>query len=147
MIKSIKPQINRCIDSAKMRFRSKFGNYNFNRWWLILWTNSKWINLDVLSSIWPFRSRSIKPQNNRDFCEGDLHFWSKFGNYRLNHLLRRKAQGSHTDAGNDTGNIRRPNLVSCKNLSELGISNIATTSWFQHQSDKTPHLWKRPKKD
>ena len=36
------------------------------------------------SSIWPWRSRSIVPQNNRDLNQGLLHLWSKFGDPSLN---------------------------------------------------------------
>ena len=31
------------------------------------------------SKIWPWRSRSITPQNNRDLNQGLLHLWPKFG--------------------------------------------------------------------
>ena len=38
--RSIKPKINRDLNSAKMHFWSKLGNTDFNWWWLIARTNS-----------------------------------------------------------------------------------------------------------
>ena len=78
---SIKPKIGRDLNSAKMHFCSKFGNCNFNWWWVMVCTSSKfWL----WSSIWPWRSRSITPQNNRDLNQGLLHLLSKFGDHCLN---------------------------------------------------------------
>ena len=37
----------------------------------------------LLSQIWPWRSRSIVPQNNRDLNQVILHLWSKFGDPSL----------------------------------------------------------------
>ena len=42
-------------------------------------TSPKWGKFWLLSSIWPWRSRSMNPKNNRDLNQGVLHFWSKFG--------------------------------------------------------------------
>ena len=47
-------------------------------------TSSKLGELWLWSSIWPWRSRSIAPQNNRDLNQGLLHLWSKFGDPSLN---------------------------------------------------------------
>ena len=41
---------------------SRFGNPNLNRWWVMVWTSSKWGQFWVWSQIWPWRSRSIAPQ-------------------------------------------------------------------------------------
>ena len=41
------------------------------------------VNLD-LSYIWPWRSRSTAPQNNKDLNQGLLHLWAKFGDPSLN---------------------------------------------------------------
>ena len=38
---SINPKINRDLNSAKLHFWSKFGNHDFNQWWLIARTNSQ----------------------------------------------------------------------------------------------------------
>ena len=43
----------------------------------------KWGKFWLLSSIWPWRSRSMNPKNNRDLNQGVLHFWSKFNNCSL----------------------------------------------------------------
>ena len=83
--RSIKTKINRDLNSAMMHFRSKFGNTDFNWWWLIARTNShaqNGVNVD-LNSIWPWRSRSIAPQNNRALNQGLLHLWSRFGDPSL----------------------------------------------------------------
>ena len=47
------------------------------------WTSSEWGKFWLWSSIWPWRSRSIVPQNNRDLNQGLLHLWSKFGDPSL----------------------------------------------------------------
>ena len=62
----------------------EFGNCNFNWWWVMAWTSSKWGKFWFWSSIWPWRSRSITPQNNRDLNQGLLHPWSKFSDPSLN---------------------------------------------------------------
>ena len=76
---SIKPKIGRDLNSAKKHFCSKFGNCNFNWWRVMAWTSSKWGKSWLWSSIWPWRSQSIVPQNNRDLNQGLLHLLSKFG--------------------------------------------------------------------
>ena len=70
-----------------MHFWPKFGNTDFNWWWLIARTSSKWGKFWLLSSIWPWSSRSIAPRNNRDLNQGLLHLWSKFGDSSLNSWL------------------------------------------------------------
>ena len=67
-----------------MHFWPKFGNTDFNWWWLFARTSSKWGKFWLLSSIWPWSSRSIVPQNNRDLNQGLFHLWSKFGDSSLN---------------------------------------------------------------
>ena len=47
-------------------------------------TSSKWGKFWLLSSIWPWRSRSMNPQNNWDLHHCALHTWSKFGDSSLN---------------------------------------------------------------
>ena len=42
------------------------------------------VNFDFWSQIWPWRSRSISPQNYRDLNQGLLHLQSKFGDPSLN---------------------------------------------------------------
>ena len=77
------------------------------------------VNLDFQVKIWPWRSRSISPQNNRDLNQGPLHLWSKFGDPSLNgsrviartrKWLTHRQTNTHTDAGND--NTRKPKLAS-----------------------------------
>ena len=81
---SFKPKICRDLNSAKMHFCSKFGNCNLNWWWVMACTSSKWGKFWLWSSIWPWRSGSITPQNNRDLNQGLLHLLSKFGDPSLN---------------------------------------------------------------
>ena len=80
----IKPKIGRDLNSPKMHFCYKFGNCNFNWWWVMACTSSKWGKFWLWSSIWPWRSLSIIPQNNRALNQGLLHLWTKFGDPRLN---------------------------------------------------------------
>ena len=47
-------------------------------------TSSKWGKFWFWSSIWPWRSQSIIPQNNLALNQGILHLWSKFGDPSLN---------------------------------------------------------------
>ena len=107
-----------------MHFWPKFGNTDFNLWWLIARTSSKWGKFWLLSSIWPWSSRSIISKNNRDLNQGLLHLWSKFGDSSLNGWWvtartswwltdRHTHTHTHTHAGND--NTRRPKLASGKN--------------------------------
>ena len=115
---SINPKVGRDLNSAKMQFCSKFGNCNSNWWWVMAWTSSKWAKFLLWSSIWPWRSWSIVPQNNRDLNQGLLHLWSKFGDPSLNgwwviartNLVTDGLTDGRTDAGND--NTRRPKLAS-----------------------------------
>ena len=61
-------------------------------WWLCISSSGETRKFDILSPIWPWRSRSIVPQNNKDLNQGILHLLSKFGD-----------------------NTRRPKLASGKN--------------------------------
>ena len=67
-----------------MHFWPQFGNTDFNWWWLIARTSSKWGKFWHLSSIWSWSSGSIVPKNQRDLNQGLLHLWSKFGGSSLN---------------------------------------------------------------
>ena len=94
-----------------MHFWSKFGKPHFIWYWLIARTNSQaqnGVNFDFLSSIWPWRSKSMNPKNNRDLNQGVLHFWSKFGDCSLSGwqvIVRTnwwlKDTHTQTDAGDD----------------------------------------------
>ena len=48
-------------------------------WWLCISSGGEARKFDFLSQIWPWRSRSIATQNNRDLNQCILHLWSKFG--------------------------------------------------------------------
>ena len=103
-----------------------------NWWWVMACTSSKWGKFWLGSSIWPWRSRSITPQNYRDLNQGLLHLLSKFGEPSLNgcwviartskclpHTQTDGRTHRQTDAGN--GNTRRPKLASGKNDISMGI--------------------------
>ena len=146
------------LNSAKMHFCSKFGNCNFNWWRVMAWTISKWGKFWLRSSIWPWRSWSIIPQNNRDLNQGLLHLWSKFGDPSLNglwviprtNLVTDGLTDGRTDAGND--NTRRPKLASGKNdINILKWSKPAHVKCFSSTSQNIkirgtiiampPHCW------
>ena len=86
-----------------MYFCSKFANCNFNWWWVMAWTSSKWGKFWLWSSIWPWRSRSIVPQNNRDLNQGlyisgpNLVILAETGD----ELLHGQAHDWHTDGHTD----------------------------------------------
>ena len=106
-----------------MHFGSKFGNLILDRWWIMARTSSKYGFFLLFSEIWPWSSRSITPQNNRNLNQGLLLLWSKFGDSSLNawqviartsKLLPHTQTHRQTDAAND--NTRRPKLASGKDL-------------------------------
>ena len=122
--RSFKLQINRDLNSGEMHLWTKFGNWNCDD--LSSGQTQKWGIFWLWSSIWPWRSRSITPKNNRDLNQGLLQLWSKFGAPSLNGwwvivwtsswLTHTQTDGrthTQTDAGND--NTRRPKLASGKN--------------------------------
>ena len=94
--------------------RCIFGsNPNFNLWGLVAWTSSKWGKFWLLSSIWPWKSRSINPKtiriSTKVFCTSDptlvILAW------KGGELWHAKARGWHTqtrgqtDAGNDNNQL------------------------------------------
>ena len=107
---------------------TKFATY----WWQLVVTSSKWGKFLLWRYIWPWRSRSITRQNNRDLNRDLLHLWSKFGDpslkpwwaiARTNFVMDGWTEG-RTDAGND--NTRRPILASGKKgliLLKIGVTN------------------------
>ena len=53
-------------------------------WWLCIASSGETWKFDFLSQIWPWRSRSIAPQNNRGLNQNIFHLWSQFGDPSLN---------------------------------------------------------------
>ena len=105
-----------------MHFWPKFGNTDFNWWWLFARTSSKWGKFWLLSSIWHWSSRSIVPK-----IIGILTkvFYISGPNlvilaWVVDELLHGQADDwrtdtrthTHTHTGND--NTRRPKLASGK---------------------------------
>ena len=58
---------------AKMYFWSKFGNTDFNWWWLIAWTSWKWGKFWLFKFNLTLKFKVNRPQNNRDLNQGLLH--------------------------------------------------------------------------
>ena len=52
--------------------------------WLCISRSGETRKFDFLNQIWPWRSRSIAIQNNRDLNQAIFHLWSKFGDPSLN---------------------------------------------------------------
>ena len=134
-----------------MHFCSQFGNCDFNWWWVMACTSSKWGKFWLWSSIWPWKSRSIIPQNNRALNQGLLHLWSKFGDPSLNgwwviawtnswltDTRTHTHTYTHTRAGND--NTRRSKLVSGKNSLYLSylIFCFSSGRWYPMSMASTP---------
>ena len=82
--RSIAPQNFGELNQGILHLWSKFDDPSLNGWWVMVRTSSKWGKFGLSSQIWPWRSRSISPQNNRDLNQGLLHLWSKFGDPSLN---------------------------------------------------------------
>ena len=96
--RSIVPQNIKYLNQNMLHLWSKFGDPSLNGWWIMMRKISKWGKFWCLSWIWPWRSRSITPQNNIDLNQGLLHLWSKFGDPSLNALrvITQKSWGWHT---------------------------------------------------
>ena len=63
----------RGLNQSVLHLWSRFGGPSLNRWWVMAWTNSKLSKFGLLSWIWPWRSRSVIPQNNRNLNQGVLY--------------------------------------------------------------------------
>ena len=48
-------------------------------WWLCISSSGETRKFDFLNQIWPWRSRSIAIQNDRDLNQAIFLLWSKFG--------------------------------------------------------------------
>ena len=59
--RSITLQNNRDLNQVVLYLWSKFGDLSLSRWWAMVWTNSKWSKFLFLSSIWPYRLKSVAP--------------------------------------------------------------------------------------
>ena len=120
------------------------------------WKSSKWCKFWLWSSIWPWRSLSIIPQNNIDLNQCLLHLWSQFGDPRWNWwwvIARTSSWLTHgrthrqTDTGND--NNRRPKLA----LGNEWVSIInyiigwVLSCWSTNQTStiRTPMFWEYPR--
>ena len=126
------PLNNMDLNQGIMHIWSKFGGPSLNRWWVIVRTSPKWSKFWLCSYIWPWGSRTITPQNNRNLNQGILHLWFKYGDPSLNgtRVIARTSKwlthrlthahthtDTHTDAGDD--NTQGPKLASGKNESKI----------------------------
>ena len=53
-------------------------------WWLCISSSGETKKFNFLSQIWPWTSRSIAIQYNRDLNQANLHLWFKFGDPSMN---------------------------------------------------------------
>ena len=89
---------------------------DFPWWWLVTQTSSKWGKFLLLSSLWPWRFRSIDPQNNRDLHQGvyisgpNLVILAETVDKLSPDKLVIDGTQTHTHAGND--NTQRPKPTS-----------------------------------
>ena len=108
-----------------MHLLSRFGDFSLSGWQVIVRTSSKSGKIRLSSSIWPWSSRSITPQNNKHLYQGVLHLCFKFGDSILNgwrvivrtskwFIHTRTHFNRYTDIGDD--NTQRPKLASSKNV-------------------------------
>ena len=138
-------QNNRDLDQCILHLWSKFGDLSLNGWWVMVRTSSKWGKFRLWPLIWPWRSRLIAPQNNRDLNQDVLRLWSKFGDPSLNGwwVIARTnmVTDGRTDRGND--NTRGPKLASGKKGPQIilwplmGPRRVATSRlWFYFHPSK-----------
>ena len=96
------------------------------------WTSSKYGNFLLWSLIWPWSSRSIKPQNNRDLNQGVLLFWSKFGDSSLNGwqvIARTSKWLPHTQTYTQTQTRIIPEGQNWPRVKMLPIHIISISQW------------------
>ena len=53
-------------------------------WWFCISSSGETRKLDFLNQIWPWMSRTIATQNNRDLNQAIIHLCSKFDDPSLN---------------------------------------------------------------
>ena len=113
------------LNQGILQLWSNFGGCSLNGWWVIARTSSKFGKFWFWSLIWPWRSKSSNPQNNRDINQGLLHLWSKFGGSSLNWCWvitwTNLVTDGRTDWLTDAGNVytRRPILASGKIITKI----------------------------
>ena len=117
------------------------------------WASSKWGKFGFSSSIWPWRSRSIAPQNNRDLNQVVLHLLSKFGGSSLNAwwFMARTRSGltdthtdrhTHTDRQTQTTTIPEgQNWPQVKKLLRYETLKCLWKSYIDNYSHISQHDW------
>ena len=128
--RSIASQNNRDLNQCTLRLWSKFGDPSLNRWRVIARTRSKWVKFWFWSYIWPWRSRSITLQSNRDLS----HLRSKFGDPNLNGwwVIARTSKWlphTQTDGRTDTQTDRRRQRQYPKVKTGLGQKYIPSIKY------------------
>ena len=111
-------------------------------------TSSKWGKFWLWSLIWPWRSRSITPQYNRDLNQGLLHLQSKFTDPSLNGwwviartsrcLLHTRTDG-HTDRQTQATTISEgqnwPRVMKRNVHSSCTLCGNTGWNWLEHRYD------------
>ena len=54
------------------------------KWWLCISSSGETRKFDSLNPIWPWRSRSMATQNNKDLNQAIFHLWFKFSDPSVN---------------------------------------------------------------
>ena len=120
-------------------------------WWLCVSCSSEIENVDFLSCIWPWRSRSITSHNEMDLNQVILHLWSKFGGPSLNRwwiLVQTSSKWgkfglwrSRSITAQNNGDLNQGLLHLCSKLGNPHLNGsqvIAQTSkWLTQMSTHT----------
>ena len=118
-------------------------------WWLCVSSSGKTKKFDCLNQIWPWRSRSIANQNNRDLNQAIFHLWSKF-ELEVKFDLEGQGQLPSKTIGTLTKVFRifGPNLAilawTGPELSH-GQASDWHTDWHTHGHTHRRRRWQHPK--
>ena len=110
-------QINKDFHRTKMHFGPNLVP-SLNGRQVIVWTSSKWGKIWLSSWIWPWKSRSITPKNNRDLNQSVFQiWWFQFGrvtSYHTDKLVTDTQTDWHTRAHTHT-QTQATTILECQN--------------------------------
>ena len=102
----------------------KCGHLDFNCWWCVMRTSSKWGKICGFQSNLTLKLLVNAPQSNRYFNQGLLHLWWSqlkwLMSYHMDKLLTDEHKDSHTRTGNN--NTRRPKLAWSEMLKKNSLT-------------------------
>ena len=127
---STKPKIGRGLNSAKIHFCSKFGNRNFNWWWVMAWTSSNGVNFDFevkfdLEGQGQSPPKTIEILTKVFYIYGPNLVILTDGRWVIagtSSWLTHGRTDTQTDAGND--NTQRLKLTSGKNMNKANLRDL-----------------------